>query len=47
MNWGELSGQYPELFSADASEGAMVTELIDAVNAMKPTIENIYGQDST
>ena len=47
MNWGELSEQYPELFSADASEGAMVTELIDAVNAMKPTIENIYGQDST
>lgn len=43
--WGELSESYPELFKADTVDGDMITEVVSVLDGLRPTYQNVYGED--
>lgn len=43
--WGELGNNYSEFFPFDTSEGSMPFLLMDALEAMKPRVENDFNGD--
>ncbi len=43
--WGELSERYPELLKADTSDGDMITEVLNVLDALQPVYRNVSGED--